>query len=285
MRRAELPRDRARGPAVQRDLRAAAHPRPATIGVLARRAAPSASPSSRRRPRAVSGSPPSSRSATRPTSRRTTCSSTGRTTRDRAHPALPGVVRESAEVRAHRAPRRAPQADPRHEERARRGRARGRRRRTRRRSPAPRKPSMRSSSRRASSAPTRSSSCSTSRRSWRRSRSPKGTVVVVRQRGRAGDRLRRRLRGRGPRAAELTEATQAALARGSRPRRAGRTPSTCSARRPVRRTRPCCRWCSRIRGWTPSSCSFVPPSSAGAEDVADAIRRRCDWRRTSRCSR
>ena len=57
------------------------------------RAAPSGSRSSNRPTRAASGFPASCRSATKPTSRRTTCSSTGRTTGDPVDVPLPRVVR------------------------------------------------------------------------------------------------------------------------------------------------------------------------------------------------
>ena len=96
----ELPRDRRPGRAPERDLRAAAAAAGAhRLLVPERRArARAARGGGRPRPRLLRAS---SRSGTRPTSRRTTCSSGGtRTTATDARAPLPRVVREPAQVRA-----------------------------------------------------------------------------------------------------------------------------------------------------------------------------------------
>ena len=101
----------------QRQFPAPIAPLPGAVALMSQSGAVAAGLVARARPRSV-GSPPSSRSATRPTSAATTCSSTGRTTRgtdvDRS---VPGVVRQPAQVRPHRPPGVAPQADRRGQER------------------------------------------------------------------------------------------------------------------------------------------------------------------------
>ena len=68
------------------------------------------------------GSLRSSRLETRRTSRRTTCWSTGKTIRHRSRSAVPGVVRQPAQVRTRRPARQRYEARPRAEERHQRGR-------------------------------------------------------------------------------------------------------------------------------------------------------------------
>ena len=189
----------------------------------------------------------SSRSATRPTSPRTTCWSgwEGRPP-DRGRVACTsssfGNPRKFAEL-ARRVARSKPIL-------AVKSGTTDRRRappaRTRPRSPARRRPSMRSSTMPESSAPTRSRSSSMSRRCSRRASAAWPRVAVLTNAGGLGIR-RGRLRSGRPQAAPAQRgdrsATRGAL---SRRRQASKIPSTCSAPRPQRRTRRHCRWCSRI---------------------------------------
>ena len=156
--------------------------------------------------------------------------------------ALPRVVRQPAQVRPHRAPRRAHEADPRDEERAHvRGRAGGElaHRRARRLGRGGRRavpPGGRDPRRDARGAARRRGAALDAAAA---ARPPRRRAD---ERGRARDPLRRRVRGRRARAARRSPTRPGAALRAScRPRRASRTPSTCSARRRPRRTRRRCR--------------------------------------------
>ena len=241
-----------------------------------RRAARSASRCSRRRKRAGSGSPRSSRSATRPTSRRTTCSSGGRTTTATdLVAALPRVVRQPAQVRAHRAPGGAHEADPRDEERPHARRREGRRlahrgaRRLRRRRRRALPPGRRIRARHARGARRRRRRCS------RRQPLPRGRRVAVLTN--AG--------GLGILCADACEAAGLELpvarrrdARARSPsscraRQASRTRSTCSARRPARRYEAALPLVLADPRVDAVIVLFVPPVSATADEVARGGRR------------
>ena len=169
--------------------------------------------------------------------------------RDGARPALPRVVRQPAQVRAPRAARRAPEADPRAQGGLDRAPAHARRARTPPRSPAPTPPSTRSSARPACSARGRSRSSSTPRRCSRASRCPRGRRVgVVTNAGGLGILCADACEAAGLELPELERRdARRARSRSCRRRRASRTRSTCSARRPPRRTRRCSRRCSPTR--------------------------------------
>ena len=189
-------------------------------------------------------------------------------------PALPRVVRQPAQVRAPRAPRRPLEADPRDEERPHAQPARARRARTPPRSPARRPRSTRSSARPASCAPRRSRSCSTSAALLSRQPLPRGRRVAVLTN--AG--------GLGILCADACEAAgldaAGALATRRVPALRAFLPAAGERREPGRHARLGDRGRLRARACRSLLADprvdavivlFVPPVSAGAGEVADAI--------------